>query len=218
MSQWDLQESGESAMMTKSIHFLVVISFLFQVSIFPNNSFQVYNCFNFCRLIMQIFMCSGQKLKQLDAGGEGHVVGVTDSDSIHCLDASNVSPTQQQGSLSWITVPGLLIHFSCGPNTCWGVNSNQDIYFIKISPNSCKTSEWTKVDGAAVKAEVGTDGRVFVVNKAGNLFERIGISDKTPGGANWKLIEFQKPIKYVSYDQGRLWIVTECEIILECTQ
>uniref|UniRef100_A0A3Q2CK78 Fish-egg lectin-like n=2 Tax=Cyprinodon variegatus TaxID=28743 RepID=A0A3Q2CK78_CYPVA len=164
------------------------------------------------------FPVSGQKLKQLDAGGEGHVVGVTDSNSIHCLDATNVSPTQQQGSLNWITVPGLLMHFSCGPNTCWGVNSNQDIFFIKISPNSCRTTGWTKVDGLAVKAEVGTDGRVFVVNKGGNLFERIGISDNTPGGVYWKLIEFKKPIKCMSYDEGRLWLVTECETIQECTQ
>ncbi|XP_038137859.1 fish-egg lectin-like [Cyprinodon tularosa] len=164
------------------------------------------------------FPLSGLKLNQLDAGGEGHVVGVTDSDSIHCVNASNVSPTEQEGSLNWITLPGALMHFSCGPNTCWGVNSNQDIYFIKILPNSCFRNEWTHIEGKAVKAEVGSNGRVFVVNKGGNLYERIGISNKTPGGANWKHIEFEKPIKYVSYDLGRLWIVTECNLILECTE
>ncbi|XP_015233918.1 PREDICTED: fish-egg lectin-like [Cyprinodon variegatus] len=163
------------------------------------------------------FPVSGQELNQLDAGGEGNVIGITDSDSIHCLNASNVSPTEQEGSLNWNTWSGQLKHLSCSPNVCWGVNSNEAIYYMEISPKSCNTKGWTKVEGEAVKAEVGTDGRVFVVNRFGNLFERVGISGKTPGGADWKKIEFQKDIKHVSYDQGRLWLVTKCELILECT-
>ncbi|XP_038137877.1 fish-egg lectin-like [Cyprinodon tularosa] len=163
------------------------------------------------------FPVSGQELNQLDAGGEGHVVGVTDGNNIHCLNASYVSSIQPESILDSNTLPGRLIYTSCSSNVCWGVSSSHNIYFASVSSSTCVTSGWTEVEGKAVKVEVGTDGRVFVVNESGKLYERIGISNGAPGGADWKIIEIPTPIEHVSYDLGRLWLVTECEFILECT-
>ncbi|MEQ2234854.1 hypothetical protein ILYODFUR_035699 [Ilyodon furcidens] len=163
------------------------------------------------------FPVLGLDLKQVDAGGEGQVVGVKVVNSIHCLDAGKASSIKQQGLMNWNTLEGQLMYFSCGPNGCWGVNSNQEIYFTKVSPNNCGISGWTKTDGAAVKVEVGTDGRVFVVNSSGNLYERMGISDTVPQGTGWSHISFCLPIRHASYDLGRLWLVTEGGVILSCT-
>ena len=50
------------------------------------------------------------------------------------------------------------------------VNSNH--VSQNMTPTSCDTREWTQIEGAAVMVEVGTDGKVFVVNRGGMLWER----------------------------------------------
>ncbi|XP_054911522.1 fish-egg lectin-like [Poeciliopsis prolifica] len=161
------------------------------------------------------FPTHGQVLIQVDAG-DGKVVGVTSQNTIHCLDANSAAAIEEEGNLNWRTIPGLLMYFSCGPVGCWGVNSGQDIFFTKASPDSCSLGGWNRIDGAAVKVEVGSDGRVFVVNQSGNVYERTGISEAAPQGTGWTQISFCVSIKHVTYDLGRLWLLTDAGVILNC--
>ncbi|XP_032445054.1 fish-egg lectin-like [Xiphophorus hellerii] len=161
------------------------------------------------------FPTRGLSLIQVDAG-QSQVVGVTSQNSIHCLDASSASSIEEEGVLKWNTITGALMYISCGPLGCWGVNSAQNIYFTKVSPDTCGISGWSQIDGAVVKVEVGSDGRVFVVNQSGNVFERIGISKALPQGTAWSQISSCVTIKHVTYDLGRLWLLTDAGGILNC--
>ncbi|XP_072233115.1 fish-egg lectin-like [Leuresthes tenuis] len=165
----------------------------------------------------EFVLSNGQTLSQVDAGGVSQIVGVTKSDTIHCLKSSAASAFKQEGTLSWTLLPGALKYFSCSPtNSCWGVNSGGAIYFTTISPTTCEISGWVHVPGVAVMAEVGSDGNVFVVNSGGDVFQRTGISSGTPQGTDWSHI--QTSASHVSYDLGRLWVVTKGGVILQCVQ
>nr|XP_015811146.2 fish-egg lectin [Nothobranchius furzeri] len=161
---------------------------------------------------------SGLDLQQVDAGGSGQIVGVTSSNTIHCLQSNAASAYQHLDFVSWRYFDGQLKYFSCGPKGCWGVNSADNIYVTKITPISCDKTGWTQVQGSAKMVEVGTDGSVFVVNAGGSVYQRLGITDDAPQGTDWVQIPFSLPVKHVSYDLGRLWVVMEIGLILECQQ
>uniref|UniRef100_A0A3B3U0A7 Fish-egg lectin-like n=2 Tax=Poecilia latipinna TaxID=48699 RepID=A0A3B3U0A7_9TELE len=114
----------------------------------------------------------GLELKQVDAGGQGQVIGVAKSDRIHCLTANKASSIKEIMHWSTSSVTDLLIYISCAPTGCWGVNAQQSIFFTQISNSCVKPGIWNKVDGEAVNVEVGSDGNVFVVNRLGLLYER----------------------------------------------
>uniref|UniRef100_A0A3B5QV12 Fish-egg lectin n=1 Tax=Xiphophorus maculatus TaxID=8083 RepID=A0A3B5QV12_XIPMA len=141
----------------------------------------------------------GLELKQVDAGGQGQIVGVTISDSIHCLNANRASSIKEL--MNWNTMSGLLIYYSCAPTGCWGVNSEEQIYFM-VNFKS------------AISVEVGSDRNVFVVNRDGQT----GISGQVPQGTGWKKIEMSVKIKHASYDLGYLWLVSETGFIVKCTK
>uniref|UniRef100_A0A3Q2VIW5 Fish-egg lectin-like n=1 Tax=Haplochromis burtoni TaxID=8153 RepID=A0A3Q2VIW5_HAPBU len=156
-------------------------------------------------------------LEQVDAGGDGQVVGVTHTSTIHCLKSTIASDYREQSTVSWTTLPGLLTYVSCSSKYgCWGVNSAQNIYFTKVTPSTCGISGWIQVDGLAVMVEIGTDGSVFVVNRGGEVFQRQGIDSSTPQGTSWTKIPMPSRINHVSYDRGNLWVVTDYGIILKC--
>ncbi|XP_029968776.1 fish-egg lectin-like [Salarias fasciatus] len=157
----------------------------------------------------------GQNLNQVDAGGQDKIAGVTSSSTIHCLSAG-ASPLKEGDSLTWTTFPGALMYISCSSYGCWGVNSGQQIYFTKT--DSCQIRGWTRVEGAAIMVEVGTDGTVFVVNVHGNLYQRTGISADVPHGTGWFQIPLSNNIKHASYDLGNLWLVINGGIIAKCSQ
>lgn len=160
---------------------------------------------------------NGETLQQVDAGGDGQVVGVTDTSTIHCLKSTIASAYREQSTLSWTTLPGLLMYVSCSSKYgCWGVNSGQNIYFTKVTPSTCGISGWIQVDGLAVMVEIGTDGSVFVVNRGGDVFQRQGIDSSTPQGTSWTKIPMPSRISHVSYDRGNLWVVTDYGTILKC--
>uniref|UniRef100_A0A3Q2VHB3 Fish-egg lectin-like n=1 Tax=Haplochromis burtoni TaxID=8153 RepID=A0A3Q2VHB3_HAPBU len=147
-------------------------------------------------------------LEQVDAGGDGQVVGVTHTSTIHCLKSTIASDYREQSTVSWTTLPGLLTYVSCSSKYgCWGVNSAQNIYF---------TTSHHILDGLAVMVEIGTDGSVFVVNRGGEVFQRQGIDSSTPQGTSWTKIPMPSRINHVSYDRGNLWVVTDYGIILKC--
>ncbi|XP_006805610.1 fish-egg lectin-like [Neolamprologus brichardi] len=160
---------------------------------------------------------NGKSLQQVDAGGDGQVVGVTNTFTIHCLKSTIASAYRKQSPLSWTTLPGLLMYFSCSTNYgCWGVNSAQNIFFTEVTPSTCDISGWTHVEGAAVKVEIETDGSVFVVTKDGDVFQREGIDSSTPQGTSWTHLPMPSRISHVSYDHGNLWVVTDYGTILKC--
>ncbi|KAM9327717.1 fish-egg lectin-like [Pholidichthys leucotaenia] len=191
------------------------------VSVGPTGIWAVDLSERVCKYIAGKFVPTyGLELKQVDAGGKGQVVGVTGASKIHCLRSSFVEAYKTQFSFSWNTLEGGLMYFSCGPQHlgCWGVNSNQDIYFTKVTPSTCDISGWIHIPGKAVMAEVGNDGTVFVVNVKGLLYQRVGITSLLPQGTEWINIPMPSLINHVSYDAERLWAVTNEGSILNCTR
>lgn len=70
-------------------------------------------------------------LKQVDAGGDQILSGVNMIDDIFCLnmDANNKWPSS---NTPWVHLNGKLKYYSCGPYSCWGVNSNNQIYIMRV--------------------------------------------------------------------------------------
>ncbi|CAN9508103.1 unnamed protein product [Ophioblennius macclurei] len=163
---------------------------------------------------------TGQNMIQLDAGGNGYVVGVIDFDSTHCLRRGVASRFSQAGSLSWKDMERALRYISCSSHGCWAVTRTQQLVFTKIIPDSCAAFEWTSVtDTASVTiVETGTDGSVFTVNEEGQLYERTGISSAAPLGTGWTLVPVGSKMKHMSYDQGVLWGINDVGTILKCTK
>ncbi|KAM9705153.1 fish-egg lectin-like [Menidia menidia] len=162
---------------------------------------------------------NGQTLSQVDAGGTGQVVGVSRSDTIHCLRSSYANAFKQVSTLSWNTVPGGLNHVSCSPtNQCWGVNRYGQIFYTTIS-STCSAGHWTYVSGLTARVlEVGHDGSVFVVDTSGLVHQRIGISyPYYPTGRYWSNIRMCVFAHDLSYDLGSLWIVSKGGMILKCS-
>ena len=83
-------------------------------------------------------MCwsSGLSMQQVDAGGDGQVVGVRPSSNYaYCM--REVLALVQAGfgrRVSWSYLKGHLKYFSCGPATgCWGVNKYGHVYLAWVS-------------------------------------------------------------------------------------
>lgn len=93
---------------------------------------------SYFKMEIKHFVSSGSDLKQVDAGGDGQIVGVNTADTIHCLKSTVASSYEKVGTVSWNDLPGSLMYFSCGPIGCWGVNMNFDIFY---TVNSSFTSQ-----------------------------------------------------------------------------
>ncbi|XP_072513543.1 fish-egg lectin-like [Salminus brasiliensis] len=151
-------------------------------------------------------------LKQVDAGGVSSPAGANMFDDIYCL------PGGQGGS--WTNIPGKLKHYSCGPNSCWGVNAGNLIFIMKgvTSTNCAGSLKWEQVSGFLSMIEVSTDGNVHGVNSNGDIFVREGISLSNPTGTGWRQIQFWQKVKHVSYDLGHLWLIGTDNSIMDCTE
>ncbi|XP_056223959.1 fish-egg lectin-like [Seriola aureovittata] len=164
---------------------------------------------------------SGLSLQQVDAGGDGQVVGVSVGGSnTLCLRESFALAYKGVGSLSWSSLGRAMRYYSCSPNNgCWGVDTSFRVYFTqRIVPSNCGTSGWLYVAGQSMTMiEVGTDGSVFGVNRSGQVFQRIGISIRLPQGSAWRSVPMCMSIRHVSYDLGRLWAVTTSGLLMQCT-
>ncbi|XP_069556283.1 fish-egg lectin-like [Brachyistius frenatus] len=163
---------------------------------------------------------TGVTMKQVDAGGNGQIVGVASSSyHAYCLRSSLALAYKGTGSLSWYSLSNFMKYISCGPlYGCWGIHSNSRIYHTqKLTPTTCGNARWKLIQGAAVMIEVATDGTVFVLNSAGQVFQRTGISAKQPAGTRWSNIPMCMPVRSLSYDLGTLWVVTRSRLLLKCT-
>uniref|UniRef100_A0A672JZU6 Uncharacterized protein n=1 Tax=Sinocyclocheilus grahami TaxID=75366 RepID=A0A672JZU6_SINGR len=65
-------------------------------------------------------------LKQVDAGGDQIIAGVNMNDDIFCLnmDANDKWPSS---TTPWVQMNGKLKYYTCGPYSCWGVNSRTGV-------------------------------------------------------------------------------------------
>uniref|UniRef100_W5L5V1 Fish-egg lectin-like n=1 Tax=Astyanax mexicanus TaxID=7994 RepID=W5L5V1_ASTMX len=152
------------------------------------------------------------QLKQVDAGGTVSPAGVNMFDDIYCLQGG-------QGA-SWTNLPGKLKYYSCGPNSCWGVNSGNQIYIMKgVTSNTCAGSlKWEQVPGSLSMIEVSTDGKVYGVNSIGDMYTREGITSANPTDTGWRQVQFGQKVKHVSYDLGHLWVIGTDNSIMDCTE
>uniref|UniRef100_A0A3B1J194 Fish-egg lectin n=1 Tax=Astyanax mexicanus TaxID=7994 RepID=A0A3B1J194_ASTMX len=148
------------------------------------------------------------QLKQVDAGGTVSPAGVNMFDDIFCLQGGE--------GASWTNLPGKLKYYSCGLNSCWGVNSGNLIYIMKgVTSNTCAGSlKWEQVSGYLSMIEVSTDGKVYGVNSNGDMYE----SYSPPIPAGWRQVQFGQKVKHVSYDLGHLWVIGTDNSIMDCTE
>ncbi|XP_041940331.1 fish-egg lectin-like isoform X1 [Alosa sapidissima] len=173
---------------------------------------------------------SVNQMRQVDAGGDQFVVatGILDQQMVTAVlrgSAICVNRTSAVGFMTpgnsvstfWITA-GYLKYYSCGPNSCWAVNNKDEVFVTKrVDPRTCKGSNvLSKVAGTLSMVEVATDGSVYGVNSKGQILRRNGISIQRPKGTSWIKIDVCLPARHVSYDLGRLWVVTKTGIALEC--
>ncbi|XP_059367908.1 fish-egg lectin-like [Carassius carassius] len=160
----------------------------------------------------------GIQLKQVDAGGDQIIVGVSPVDDVFCLnkDANNVMPS---GDAPWVQLTGKLKYYSCGPNSCWGVNAAGNIVIRRsVTGAACGGSgAFEAVGGALSMVEVASDGNVFGVDLQGNLLQRTGITISNLPGSNWGLISIcPNGHKHVTYDLGSLYVICSDGSIRRC--
>ncbi|XP_026087829.1 fish-egg lectin-like [Carassius auratus] len=160
----------------------------------------------------------GIQLKQVDAGGDQIIVGVSPVDDVFCLnkDANNVMPS---GDAPWVQLTGKLKYYSCGPNSCWGVNAAGNIVIRRsVTGANCGGSgAFEAVAGALSMVEVASDGNVFGVDLQGNLLQRAGITISNPPGSSWGLISIcPNGHKHVTSDLGRLYVICSDGSIRRC--
>ncbi|KAI4884532.1 hypothetical protein NFI96_010979 [Prochilodus magdalenae] len=155
-------------------------------------------------------LLSGGLLKQVDAGGMISPAGVNIEDEIFCLLWGQSS--------SWTQLPGRLRYYSCGPYSCWGVNSADHIFIMKeVTPTACVGSlNWEQISGALSMIEVSTDGQVYGVNSNGDIYQRDGVSASNPAGTGWHQVQHPQKVKHVSYDLGHLWLIGRDDSIMDC--
>ncbi|KAL2083755.1 hypothetical protein ACEWY4_021528 [Coilia grayii] len=158
-------------------------------------------------------------LKQIDAGGDQFVAGANHDNAPFCLTKAHTTAYGREGNAAgWTHIPGLLKYYTCGPDSCWGVNHDDQIFIRKgVGPNTCAAGNWQHIPGGLSMIEVGNDGSVYGVNSLGNIYRRDGISKDQPEGNNWTHIElYSGQVKHVSYDLGHLWIILKNDLIYDC--
>ncbi|XP_040886215.1 fish-egg lectin-like [Toxotes jaculatrix] len=164
---------------------------------------------------------SGLSMQQVDAGGNGQVVGITSNTFYtYCLRDSYASSFKGVGSLSWTYLSWKLKYYSCGPKYgCWAVDTSSRVYFNRnMTPSTCSASGWTYISGLSLKMiEVATDGSVFGVATNGRVYQRSSISSIRPQGSSWVAVSMCMPISHLSYDLGQLWVVTNSGMLLQCS-
>uniref|UniRef100_A0A8C8FYD0 Uncharacterized protein n=1 Tax=Oncorhynchus tshawytscha TaxID=74940 RepID=A0A8C8FYD0_ONCTS len=158
-------------------------------------------------------------LKHITVGPAG-IWGVNKADSIYKYVAGNW--VQAAGLLKQVDAGGVQFivgrysilsdshkgpavkYYSCGPFGCWAVNKNDDIYLM-----NCLNNGWSPIDSKLFVIEVETDGSGV------NFWD--GITASKPEGTGWSNIPMYMPMKHVTYDLGRLWVISNSGFTMVCT-
>uniref|UniRef100_A0A668AGV1 Fish-egg lectin-like n=1 Tax=Myripristis murdjan TaxID=586833 RepID=A0A668AGV1_9TELE len=156
-------------------------------------------------------------LKQVDAGGNVFAVGVSSQSNASCLSTGSILFSGRTDG--WTQVRSGLTYYSCGLYGCWGVGTRGQVYVTEnVTPSNCTMSGWTHVPGLSLKmVEVGSDGRVFGVTLSGEVYERTGIDSARRQGLRWTQHPMCMSMVHVSYDLGRLWVVSTSGLMMQCT-
>ncbi|XP_048013413.1 fish-egg lectin-like [Megalobrama amblycephala] len=160
----------------------------------------------------------GIQFKQVDAGGDQIIVGVSPVDDVFCLnkDNNNVGPSSDA---PWVQLAGKLKYYSCGPYSCWGVNSAGNVLIRRfVTGAACGGSNvFEAVTGALSMVEVATDGNVFGIDPQGNLLQRVGVSISNPFGSSWTVIYIcPNGHKHVTFDLGWLYVICSDGSVRRC--
>ncbi|XP_042367704.1 uncharacterized protein LOC121961710 [Plectropomus leopardus] len=164
---------------------------------------------------------TGLSMQQVDAGGDGQLVGISTTSSSYCVMSRTASLYSTPTSLTWRSLSRSLRYISCSPkNECWGVDRSHRVYFMRVNPTTCRASNWRQVTGQQmIMVEVGDDGSVFGINTRGQVYQRVGISyGSASSGSRWNFIPMCMKIRSLSYDLRTLWVVTKAGFILKCLQ
>uniref|UniRef100_A0A8C2B9A6 Uncharacterized protein n=1 Tax=Cyprinus carpio TaxID=7962 RepID=A0A8C2B9A6_CYPCA len=131
------------------------------------------------------------------------IVGVTPLDDVFCLnkDANNIGA---YSNFPWTQLPGKLKYYSCGPYSCWGVNTAGNIIIRRVRiENRCDHA----LGEALFMVEVDADGNVFAETII-LVYFRVGVTISNPPGSSWTNIGIcLNGHKHVTFDLGRLYVI-----------
>ena len=79
-------------------------------------------------------LSSGLSMYQVDAGGDGQIVGVgSGSYNTYCLKEKTALGYCRRGPLSWTYLSRKMKYYSCGPKWgCWGIDKRYRIWVTKV--------------------------------------------------------------------------------------
>uniref|UniRef100_A0A3B1ILN9 Fish-egg lectin-like n=1 Tax=Astyanax mexicanus TaxID=7994 RepID=A0A3B1ILN9_ASTMX len=166
-------------------------------------------CWNSKLLQCQFSQYLATLLEKVDAGGKLFAAGLNMGGVVFCLGEEATTGFAGPGSpASWTQLPARLKYYSCGPYSCWGVNTADEIFILK------------PITGSLSMIEVSTDGRVYGVNSVGDIYQRYleGILPCNPAGTGWRHVSYSEKVKHVSYDLGHLWLIGKDNHIMDCTE
>ncbi|XP_075184440.1 fish-egg lectin-like [Anomaloglossus baeobatrachus] len=104
-------------------------------------------------------------LNQVDAGGSIYLAGVASQNNVYCSTPPSFNP--------FTLIDGSLKYYSCGLYGCWGVDNANNVYYREfVTQDLCQGVKWQPLAGSLSMLEVGTDGSVYGVNAAGEVFKR----------------------------------------------
>ncbi|CAL8405576.1 unnamed protein product [Arctogadus glacialis] len=162
----------------------------------------------------------GLSLSQVDAGGDGFLVGSTGSRA-YCLRTAYARAFKGAGSVSWSALPSYsLKYYSCGLYGCWGVDTIGRVFHTRsVNPNSCSQTGWQVVSFGSLKmkmVEAASNGLVFGLSTNGKVYLRAGVYASRTQGTSWTNIPMCVAMRHLSYDLGRLWVVSNAGMIMFC--
>ncbi|XP_067874599.1 fish-egg lectin-like isoform X2 [Heterodontus francisci] len=130
------------------------------------------------RMVAGSWALLGGQLTQIDAGGDQIVAGVNRHSNIFCADKQSAVRAADYRSPAYRQINGRMRYYSCGPQSCWGITAQGLIYCrLNVHANFCTGSRWLRVSGRFVVVEVGTDGSVYAVSRAGLVYRRTADTD-----------------------------------------
>ncbi|XP_041709092.2 fish-egg lectin [Coregonus clupeaformis] len=157
-------------------------------------------------------------VKQVDAGGAEFIVGANMDNTPFCVKSSAIVGIMGQDTHYHGTrLPGSVKYLSCGHFGCWAVNNNDEIFLMSnVNKDTCQNKGWSHIDGKLSMIEVATDGSVFGVTSDGQVYTRDGITASKPEGTGWSIVPMYMPMTHVTYDLGRLWVVSKSGVTMVC--
>ena len=153
---------------------------------------------------------------QIDVSGKTQVCVVTKNNIILCRGAIN---TRNPKGFGWQTKVGKLKKLSCGALGCWGIGRNGARVWFRVSLDQSAASgvKWELIkDVVLTNIKAGEDGSVWGINANGYLFERQGVSARTPQGKSWVRVALSKQFQDISIADGILFGVSTTGAIYQC--